>query len=429
MVRHAIRIACLTFLLLWLSEGLSAQKGNPMFYKEILLLHKPYTLHTLTKEMQLQTGITFSYNASKINAQKKIRIKPGKLTVDALLALIKKRSGISYKVVNNFHIIYTAAVVSGKPKPKKTKAKQETAVLINNRPVIKNEGMDEEDGPYTSGDTAAQHTVVVGDSLTASYYYMGGGGGGYGGGYTLDNVPKFPNEQEEEWEDQYERLNRPYSFKENNATVDFIKESILAAVGFSADELYYFNPTAKLGFDFLYGTVSYNIGSSYPHWRYGIGASAKINEKWSLHINANTGGMQSAAFNAITVDTILTIPQPPPLDSIMFDTTYVQRNTPFNVNSKLTRFTLSAAYHINRNFSIEAGLTLNHLKTNYTSNNNPVALRDILPFGLDADTKYRSINPPYTLGNSYNAAESSNVKVWLGVQLTFIYRLSFFEIR
>lgn len=428
MVRHAIKIACLTFLLLWLSAEVIAQKGNPMFYKEIQLLHKPYTLHTLTKEMQRQTGITFSYNASKINAQKKIRIKPGKLTVDALLSLIKKRSGVSYKVVNDFHIIYAAAA-SRKARPKKGKARQEKAVLVNNRPVIKNEGLADEDTDIAiTGDAPEQQIVVVGDSLVASYYYIGGGGGGYGGAYSLDNVSKFSQEEEEGWDNDYVNLSEPGSFKENNYVIDFLKENTLAAIGFSADELYYFNPTARFGFDFLYGTVSYNIGS-YPHWRYGLGASTKMSERWRLHVNVNTGGIQSASFNALKIDTVITQVPDPPLDSLLFDTTYVHTNTPFAVNSRLTRFTLSASYDINRHFSIGAGVTLNHLKTNYTSNNNPVALRDILPFGLDADMKYRSIDPPYTLGNSYNASESSNVKIWLGVQLTFIYRLNFFEVR
>ncbi len=67
-----------------------AQKPDPMFYKEIQLSHKPYTLHSLSREMQRQSGITFSYNAAKISPNQKIRIKDNRLTVEQLLALVKK---------------------------------------------------------------------------------------------------------------------------------------------------------------------------------------------------------------------------------------------------------------------------------------------------------------------------------------------------
>lgn len=74
-----------------------------------------------------------------------------------------------------------------------------------------------------------------------------------------------------------------------------------------------------------------------------------------------------------------------------------------------------------------AGITLNYLKTNYSSNGNAVTLSNLLPIGYDADQKYQTIDPPYLLGNTYSGNQSSNVKTWLGLQLMLVYRLQFFD--
>src|SRR3569833_1290106 len=82
------------------------QQTNPMFYKEILLTHKPYTLQSITEEIQTQSGISFSYNADNINPDTKIKIKGDRITVAEVLALIKKQTGVSYKIFSQRHIIY-----------------------------------------------------------------------------------------------------------------------------------------------------------------------------------------------------------------------------------------------------------------------------------------------------------------------------------
>src|SRR6187402_2732633 len=96
----------------------NAQQKSPMFYSEILLKHKPYTLQSLTEEIYAQSGITFSYNADKIRPD--IKIKNEKLTVAVLLALVKKKTDIGYKIISQNHIVYTEPAKERKAsKPKK----------------------------------------------------------------------------------------------------------------------------------------------------------------------------------------------------------------------------------------------------------------------------------------------------------------------
>jgi hypothetical protein len=400
---------------------ISAQQGNPMFYKEIQLEHKKnYTLQTLTREIQRQTGISFSYNAARIDPYTKIRVSD-KLTVEQILSSIRRKAGIGYKVISKTHIIYTE---SPNKKRSRTKGKKRKSykqqeirqpVPYYNDMVLRSLGTDS---------VVGQQIIIVGDSSVAGYYFSGSGGSG--AIYAGDDQTKYPilldetdDEEIDEYQDEMSFTSSRRYVKGESEALGYIKRSALIAAGISADEVYYLNPTFRAGFDFLYGTVSYNIGT-YPHWRYGIGSSAKLNDNWRLHFNINTGQNIAERYNIQHFDTIQS------QDSIV-PPIIIETNTPLLVRSKLTRFTLSAEWDMGRGFMLGAGVTLNYLKTNYSSSGNPVTLSDILPIGYDADQKYQTIDPPYLLGNTYNGNKSSNVKTWLGLQLMLIYRLRFFD--
>lgn len=422
---NSIRLCLLCFILILLSSlRISAQQGNPMFYKEIQLEHKKsYTLQTLTREIQKQTGISFSYNAARINPYTRIRVRD-KLTVEQILSSIRRKTGIGYKVISKAHIIYTESPNKKRSKAKGKKKKQPKQdkhyqqVQYNNDVVLRSLGTDSVIG---------QQIIVIGDSSVAGYYFSGSGGSG--ASYAGDDQTKYPvllDETEDEEVDEYQDEIGPSAskgyVKGESEALDYIKRSALIAAGVSADELYYINPTFRAGFDFLYGTVSYNVGT-YAHWRYGVGTSARLNDHWRLHFNFNTGQNISERYNIQSFDTIFPPPQPDTLE----DPIIIETNTPLLVRSKLTRFTLSAEWDMGKGFTLGAGLTLNYLKTNYSSNGNAVTLSNLLPIGYDADQKYQTIDPPYLLGNTYSGNKSSNVKTWLGLQLTLIYRLKFFD--
>jgi hypothetical protein len=398
-----------------------------MFYKEIQLEHKKnYTLQTLTREIQRQTGISFSYNAARIDPYTKIRLSD-KLTVEQILSSIRRKVGIGYKVISKTHIIYTESPNKKRSRTKGKKRKpykqQEIRqpVPYYNDMVLRSVGTDS---------VVGQQIVIVGDSSIAGYYFSGSGGSG--AIYAGDDQTKYPvlldetddeevDEDVNDYQDGFSRNTSKGYRKGESEALNYIKRSALIAAGISADEIYYLNPTFRAGFDFLYGTVSYNIGT-YSHWRYGIGSSAKLNDNWRLHFNINTGQNISERYNIQKFDTIFPA-QPDTFEEPLI----IETNTPLLVRSKLTRFTLSAEWNMGRGFMLGAGVTLNYLKTSYSSNGNPVTLSNILPIGYDADQKYQTIDPPYLLGNTYNGNRSSNVKTWLGLQLMLIYRLKFFD--
>ncbi len=428
---------CLRLLigfLLMAAAPLSAQKVSPMFYKEVQLTHKPYTLHSLTREIQRQSGITFSYDAVKIDPEKRIKLRRNldRITVKELLGLLRKKTGIGYKIVGSSHIIYTLSGKSGKKSSKPARYKPKKAQQQYTAP--------EEDDvaePYIAAlreDSTLEHQIIViGDSSLAASYYLGsGGGGGIYPGYNIQNYTHTTSGSEEELEEAAMRRNEGVRGGSGFSTplgqsagVQFIKKNTFVSAGFTVDEVYYLNPTMKMGFSFLYGTVSYHLGS-FSHWRYGLGTSARFNNGWSVHFDWNTGGKIAQNYNIQTFDTIY---PPPPIDSLAppEPPTIIENNRPLLVRSTLNRFTLAVEWDMGRNFSLGGGLTMNFLNTTYSSNGSNVNLSDILPIGIDADEKYRTINPPYLLSNSYSANNPSNTKVWIGVQLRFVYRFNFFE--
>lgn len=391
----------------------AAQQTDSTFRKEIRLKQKRYTLQSITAEMKAQSGISFSYNAASIDPATRIRLKGSTATVAQILAVIKKKTGISYKTINQHHIIYVAA--SGKKqaaaKPKKKKRskrdlKQDIAEPVPvapsdpaNRPA--SDDLTTSAAAGAADSTDAGRTGAGDSSLMMSSYSGGGGAGGGGGSETAGEDDAPPHIPERKWR-------RGTGNSSENNTLNFFANNVLLALGASVDETYYFNPTLKFGMRFIYGIASYNLGGGGNTWRYGVGGSATIDEHWSMHFAITTGQSVSKNYTISYPDT--TIPQ-----------------APLSVTSKLTRYGISTNYSFGNGFAVEGGLTFNSLKTNYTSNGSPVTLSDILPVGYDADEKYTGIKPPYVLGNSYSGNSTGNTKTWIGFQISLLYQLRLSE--
>lgn len=421
MEQPVIRLLVTLLFFLWGigKEYAIGQTPGPMFYKEIQMEHKNYTLDELSREIQQQSGITFSYNAHKINARTSIRIRNKRQTVLQLLDHIQSSAGISNKIINGRHIIYT-----GQVQKKATKRKQKAGKKKATATDVKRE--EKQESPVAPPQSTpvlsdVQEIAVIGDTAVASAYYLSGGGGSYGGAYQM--VPKFSQDKKDQWYDPNAAL---YRGKENvplpapggNDLIGaFLKENVLLNVGFLADEIYYFNPTIAVGFSFINFVVSYNTGS-YAHWRYGLGSNAPINDRWDLQLSFNTGKSFSSQYGFTTFDTI---PVPSP-DSFPQPPIIVPRDIPVQVQSRLTRYTIGAAYNLDKSFSLSAGITLNYLSTTYSSLGAPLSFNSLMPGITDADRQYRTISPPYLLKNTYSDNLPSNVKLWLGIQIGFSYR-------
>lgn len=418
-------LAFLLFLLCTCMAGRAmAQSPSPMFYKEVLLNHKPYTLHSLTREMQRQSGITFSYNAARIRPNQKIKVRDGKMTVERLLALLKKRSGIAYKIVSSNHIVYVEGPKEKKKglfaRKKEPKKPQPRKVVPATLPATAASAPQLAKAPAIDSSLLPPggRLVIVGDSSVAMGYYFSGGSNS-GGAYAGSGAPKVPGE---EWKDPYLDLNATADTKGENdsKTVRFLKNHLLVAGGVSVDEINYFNPGLRVGFDFLYGTLSYDMGGA-TQVRYGLGTSLKLDDKWNLHLNVNTGKSLSGNGSLFTRDTI-----PPAFPDSIDNPTYINKTYAIVTTSRLSRISLILEYQLTRGLTVSAGATLNYLTTKYSSEGLPVSFNTYAHKTIDdPDKEFRVFKPPYLLSNSYSGENPDNTKLWIGFQLSLYYRIPF----
>lgn len=415
-------------------------QDNPMLYKKIQLSKKSYTFDELTHEIQKQTGITFSYNASKINPHQKFRIKREQKNVTQLLSIIKNRSGIGYKMISPNYIVYIAPVKVNSSSEQKKKAKKRAEDIAkkketkdNTTPIIVPEAGNQVAANNLQSDSAAQQTeIVIGDSVTVSNYYSSGGAGygGYGSrnnsnGESIHIVMRYPSEHDQGILDPYASLNSPkekshfqlFSF-DNLDVSKFFEKNLLITAGVSANETYYFNPGIHFGFRFLYATLSYNFGA-FSEWRYGLGMEVPISEKWFLQAELNTGKGFFRNYSYSTIDTIF----PPPQDSLA-PIQIIHKDNSINVTSKLSSFSLSVATNLNKNILLSGGITINRLKSSYFSEGMPFDINSFKPVIPDATSRFQTLKPPYVLSQSYNSLDAIGVKYWLGIQLSIYWRLN-----
>lgn len=402
-----------------------------MLFKKIQLSKKSYTFDELTHQIQKQTGITFSYNASKINSQQHFRIKSDEMNVTQLLALVKKKSGISYKMINPSYIVYIAPINSNPSVKQKKKPKKRVGETVPKKEKKSNIAPIQSPVNSLASDSATQQTeVVIGDSIAVANYYSSGGAGynGYGSNSSNDKsihiVMRYPRAKDQVIVDPYASLNQPTEknyfqlFSFGNPDISkFFEKNILIAGGFSADETYYFNPGIHFGFRFLYANLSYNIGA-FSEWRYGIGTQVPLSETWFLQAELNTGKEFFKSFNYPTFDTTFFPPQDslPPL--------IVQHDLPLNVVSKLSSFSISISNSLNKNLCLSGGISINRLRSSYFSDGISYDIQSINPPIPDVTSRFQTLKPLYVLSQSYNASDAIGVKYWVGVRLSVYWRFN-----
>lgn len=408
-------------------------QDNPVLYQEIQLDKKSYQFDELTHVIQQQTGLTFSYNASKISSSKKFRIHSKRITLVKLLKTINKESGIGYEMVQGHHIIYIPghrkSHYQSRKKKKKSAEKKKDIATTDNALAAQTETQNAGINLASITDSGiTQKVYVFGDSLTAATYYFGGGTAAGGMG-TIKMVMRYPNGSGS-WENPYASLNPPEgnhakfgTTNDNPDITGFLRKNLLIGAGFTADETYYFNPTLQFGLRFLYAQVSYNFGN-FSQWRYGLGINLPINDQWKISADFSTGKrFSSSSYSYPKFDTTF----PPPPDSIITPPLPIitRRDVPITVQSKLNRFSISVARTFNKNLTVSAGITFNQLKSSYFSREQPL---DLTTFNLpvnDALKRFITIKPAYLLTNTYNSTTATGVKTWIGIRISLLYRLNF----
>ena len=382
-----------------------AQTINPSFYKELIFTRTHYTVYELSTVIAAQSGLSVSFNTQKVNPNKQVRIPTSQATVARLMEILQRKTGIRY-TLGKAHIL----LLPPHKKPwfvlgKRNVASHNKKSTPKNAPLVSRlvESTDNRVETVNADDMLTVQPAVAGNSGGGG---ASGGGGGSNGG--------------EKWIDPYQSLNKDNGLRRYNGKIewaeDFMDEHAYGSVSIGATESFYGNPTLSAGLDFLHVSAAYYFHPKYSHFRYGIGSALRISDHWQMNLSVSAGtkffGDASVPYKDTVrqVDTTL-----PPL--------VIDRNQPIKLSSNLTRITVSVGYKINNRFQVSAGLHLNSMRTQYYINDRsfvPATLKGVLP---NSGEDFKTLKMPFYLSDSFNMRESEDRKIWIGLNLSVIYRL------
>lgn len=374
--------------------------------------------HRLDSVLQFasqQTGVVFSYNSKKINTRQNILLKDGVVSLAQILERLKQEKGVSVKIIENYIVITSTetkasekntpanlGITKSKPavdpnnlKPGRIQSSPVTSktvgkikpdsnyvlAKIDSLPIVAQKKIDTtsivDSTSLTNGAIQPQQPIVKRAPTP------------------IDSAKKLSptaNTASKKNPLPEKKVSKPK--QATNKSPFFLKSGIVI------DESLYLGAIAQIGFPLLYGTVSANTNFCVSQIRYGAGTSFKLNNKFQLHLNFNVGDLQKSGQFSDSSST----------------------HVPITVKSQLTRVMIGLEHSVNKKIKIQFGLLFNNLKTNYLINSVP---SDLHVFKESGDHLFYNINPPYVITNTYSPTSSSNIKTWLGLQVSVLYSLNF----
>lgn len=166
--------------------------------------------------------------------------------------------------------------------------------------------------------------------------------------------------------------------------------------GISLEESFIVNGQLQAGMPFLYAIASWGTGRNASGLRYGVGISAPLGENWRLHLQATTGKMQFDYDSA----------------------TFVKKE----IRMQWQKLAFIAERRLNDHLGVQAGISLNVLRSEYYMMGTPASLGREEEVALK-DVRY--FKPLYTISDTFSPDAVDSRKMWLGIQLSVIYRLHF----
>lgn len=169
-----------------------------------------------------------------------------------------------------------------------------------------------------------------------------------------------------------------------------------AGAGVSLEESFIVNGQLQAGMPFLYALASWGTGRNASGLRYGAGISAPLGENWRLHLQGTTGKMQFDYDSA----------------------TFLKKE----IRMRWQKLALIGERRLNDHLGVQAGISLNILRSEYYMMGSPT------PLGSVEETALKNVNyfkPLYTISDTFSPDATDSRKMWVGVQVSVIYRLHF----
>lgn len=385
--------------------SVNGQQAIPSRSKNVILSAENLRFDFLLHQVTQQTGIKFSLNTQKFRPSRIIHVRKGIQSVGEILSEIKNSTGIYYTFLGD-HIIF----IDKRPLNSVVIVKKRTDIdppssLVPSKSiphVVSIEYRKRYLPPLSiDSNTIYQSTSARIYSVQMDKKYL----------VQADtNLIARTNPSP----DTSRRTRSTSRIPSNSRTPSTSRRTRSASqsmsfrpgffteAGLNADENFYFNPSLQAGWPFLYGIAQWSMNFNVSGFRYGVGGSLRLTDKWRLGLAATTGAYSKdyqenlvQGFPDITV----------------------------TVKTDLQKLGMLAEMRITHKIQMQFGPVLNRLLTKYY---NPLGvLTPLFINESDANSHYQYIKPPYTIQDNYSQVSAQNTRIWVGLQASLFYKINF----
>lgn len=420
-----------------------AQSDVSWANQQVSIKARRIRLDALLELITQKTGMPFSYSPQKIPVQQKITLSINNQPLEKIIETLSRYAGFSYKQkgkhlvlkkrepVNNrvqkikAHPLLATATSSVKSE---NSAKPYIAGSFNNNrpdtPVMKiiQKTLQPNALPATKKIDSLANTskidsilVVVLEDSNSQYLLLSDQSIGQiveelrneQPGYVFDivediryypaktitiNTEKLLRDSLEQTKRDRYRYEKPIDFITPGSSKNDIP--FYLTVGISTDEIFYINPSLRIGIEPLHAFLAYNSGSSgVSRMEWGLGTTWLLNDQWNFSVGATMGSTLKENYYQL-----------------------------FDVQNKLYRLNMLVERKLGKGFFISGGLNIQLMESKYFISGQPVQINA----GTDLYiSNLKIIIPPYEIFNNISSAATVRRQTWVGGRFGIFYKLNF----
>jgi hypothetical protein len=368
----------------------SAQQLN--LQQQVRLSKHEWPLDELLQQVTRQTGVRFSINTRKFPSTRKLYVKILSQPVNALLAEIRKTTGIVYTQVGT-HIIMLdqlpvkRASASTPLKSSSVQPKNSTPKPAGSAPgtvALNTSFKDANLQPTVIIPRVDQTINIIGPASTIPVSSTGNA-----------QVQRLLNKNKP-------ATIVPAAAASTNQRGSRHKNEIekytgwFSKTGASTDDVLYLHSSIMAGHTYAYAIIGYTSNFKHNGFRYGIGGSLPLKKRWDLHLQLSTGKL-----------------------GFQYDSDSVFKK---EIDTRWHQMALKLEWKISKKIRLQFGPVYNLLKSTTSFNNTSD------PFSLtpqELEMLGNHIHPIYTIKDEIGPRAATLTKSWIGLQAGIYFNLDF----
>ena len=392
-------------LALFFSYTAFGQVANVDLNRKIVIKPGTLSLDSVFHIVARQTGVVFSYDANRLNIHQRVQVIGDVVTFKKILAILTEANGLCIKQLEN-HIIVAPCGKNNVMFPRREVPKTKRSTVPNDTGNHQHIPVNSISLPEDSVAQVAARRVTSaierpGDSLSRSRDTV----------RIRQEIVKIPvtpetttappdsvvamiNTKPPVVDEQMTQTQTQATEKTNRHSPD-----VFVKIGVPLDESRYSGVVIQAGVPVFYATFGANTNFKVSYIQYGLGTGFQLASDVRFLLTVSRGSIERSGHYT---------------DSI-------KNQYPVRVKSNLTRASVAVEIFLSKKIGIQVGPVFNYLTTRYYIDNKATNLAAF----ERGDEIFSTIWPPYLIMNTYSSAKDSNVKTWIGLQVSVLYHVKF----